>query len=591
MFRRIRWRIALPTITLILLAMAGLGLYLSHLVRQTYLSDLQGQLTAEARLLGDLVAPALARGEAGESLDALARSQAGLLGVRVTFVGTDGTVLGESHEDRSQMDNHLLRPEVQDALVRGQGSSIRYSRTAGYDMMYVAVVVKADGQVVGFARVAVPVRQVEGHVARLRRAVLLATLLAMGLAALLSLFIAGRTSGPVRELTHVASRIAEGDLGARLLPTTRDEVGLLARAFNRMAEQLQEKVGTLDRERGRLAAVLEHMADGVLIVDREGQVQLLNPAAAGLLGVAPENAVGRSFAQVVRHHQLIELWRRYRQQEQERAGVVEVEHQGHSLRAIITPFREAREPGYLVILQDLTTIRRLETVRQDFVSNVSHELRTPLAALKALVDSLRDGALEDPPAARRFLDRMDAEMDALTQVVQELLELSRIESSQVPLRLAPTPAAEAVRPAVERLLPQAERAGLRVSVEIPADLPPVLADAERVHQVVTNLVHNAIKFTPVGGKVDVSARLEGDQVVVAVRDTGVGISAQDLSRIFERFYKADRARSGAGTGLGLAIAKHIVQAHGGRIWAESTEGKGSTFFFSLPTAAETVTRP
>jgi two-component system phosphate regulon sensor histidine kinase PhoR len=256
------------------------------------------------------------------------------------------------------------------------------------------------------------------------------------------------------------------------------------------------------------------------------------------------------------------------------------------------------------MLQDLTRIRRLETVRRDFISNISHELRTPLAGLKALVDTLRDGALEDPPAARRFLDRMETEADALTQMVKELLELSRIESGRVPLRLRPTPVANVILPPIERLTPQAERAKLTIDVDLPAELPLVLAEEQRIQQVVTNLVHNALKFTPEGGRITVKcSRLqvkssgtaqpstpnlepgtlpEGDWVLVSVQDTGIGIPEDDLDRIFERFYKTDRARSSGGTGLGLAIAKHIVQGHGGQIWAESVEGKGSTFFFCLP---------
>jgi two-component system phosphate regulon sensor histidine kinase PhoR len=245
-------------------------------------------------------------------------------------------------------------------------------------------------------------------------------------------------------------------------------------------------------------------------------------------------------------------------------------------------------------------------VRRDFISNISHELRTPLAGLKALADTLRDGALEDPPAARRFLDRIEVEVDALTQMVEELLELSRIESGRMPLRLRPVSVSDVVLPPVERLLPQAERAELELEVDLPEDLERVLTEPERMQQVVTNLVHNAIKFTPAGGRILVSGRMlevgedgqpasgsyglapetvpAGKWVVLSVQDTGIGIPAEDLDRIFERFYKIDRARSGGGTGLGLAIAKHIVQAHGGQIWAESREGVGSTFYFTLPTA-------
>jgi len=356
-----------------------------------------------------------------------------------------------------------------------------------------------------------------------------------------------------------------------------------------MAEQMREKITTLAEERGRLAAVLEHMAAGVLITDEGGRVQLVNTAAARLLGLKEDQSLGRSLAQVVPHYQVIELWKRCRAQGEEQIETVEISHHDVFLQAIVTPFQAGEAHGYLVILQDLTRIRRLETVRRDFISNISHELRTPLAGLKALVDTLQGGALKDPPAAKRFLKRMDAEVDALTQIVEELLELSRIESGQVPLRLVPTAVDEVLLPPIDRLRPQAERAGLDFTVLLPPHLPLVLTDVERAQRVLTNLVHNAVKFTPPGGRITVAAEPAGEEVILSVKDTGVGIPAEDLPRIFERFYKADRARTGGGTGLGLAIARHIVQGHGGRIWVESVEGQGSTFYFSLPAVNQTLT--
>jgi two-component system phosphate regulon sensor histidine kinase PhoR len=311
---------------------------------------------------------------------------------------------------------------------------------------------------------------------------------------------------------------------------------------------------------------------------------MINAATARLLDTTAEQALGHSFAQVAPHHQLIELWKRCHEEGVEQVETVEISHHDLFLQVVVTPFQEAGAQGYLVILQDLTRIRRLETVRRDFISNISHELRTPLAGLKALVDTLQGGAIKDPPAAKRFLKRMDSEVDALTQMVQELLELSRVESGQVPLLLEPTSAAEVVQPPVDRLRPQAERAGLELIALLPPHLPLVLADVERAQMVVTNLIHNAVKFTPPGGKVTVGVAAEGEEALFSVSDTGVGIPAEDLARIFERFYKADRARSGGGTGLGLAIAKHLIQGHGGRIWAESIEGEGSTFYFTLPRA-------
>ena len=615
----IRWRIAIPYIFLILLAMAGLFLYLSDLVRDTYLDSLEAQLTSEARLIGDALASSSAWDQPDGSFDPVVWHYADLLGTRVTIIGADGTVLGESHEDRTQMDNHLYRPEVQQALSTGRGSSIRYSQTVKYEMMYAAVPVEIDEVdapsewrhpgVVGIVRVALSLRQIEANVARLRSAILAATLLAALSAAVLAVLIAERTARPIRELTKVVQYMAEGDLSRRILPTKRDEVGTLTRAFNQMSDRLRGTIAKLVEERTRLAAVLDNMADGVLITDGEGHVRLINPAAARLLGADEEAALGRPFALVARDHRIIRLWQQCCAEGEEQFESVEMGRQGPFLQAIATPLREAGPQGSLVILQDLTRVRRLETVRRDFVSNISHELRTPLASLKALVDTLRDGALEDPPAAQRFLNRMETEVDALTHMVRELLELSRIESGQVPFRLTPVGVADVVCPPVERLRPQAERADLELTVDLPSGLPRIPADAERVQQVITNVIHNAIKFTPKDGQIHVSgsefqvlhdgtiqpetlnlrprigtceALSPGDWVLITVRDTGVGIPADDLPRIFERFYKADRARSGGGTGLGLAIAKHIVQAHGGCLWAESVEGRGATFYVAFP---------
>ncbi len=589
MMQSIRWRIAVPYVVLIIFASLGLTLYVSNEIRRVRLADLEDQLVADAGLIADGLAPRFSENAASESLDAQARHWAELLDARVTLIGADGTVLGESHEDQSQMGNHLDRPEVQQALAASRGTSIRYSTSIGYDMMYGAVPVRdAEGHVAGFARVALSLQAVEAGVRRLRQSILLAGLVTACVAGLLAVAIAERTARPVRRLTAAAERIAEGDLACRLEAGGRDEVGQLTAAFQHMSEQLREKVSILAEERGRLAAVLENMADGVLIVDEAGRVELVNPAAGRLLGTSDEKALGRSFGQVVPQHQILELWKRCRELGEAQEDTVEIGYANLFVQAIVTPLQEGEARGFLVILQDLTPIRRLETVRRDFIANISHELRTPLAGLKALVDTLRRAALKDPPAAKRFLKRMDSEVDALTQIVEELLELSRIESGRVPLRLAPAPLADVLGPPVDRLRHQAESAELEVTVLLPPGLPQVLADVERVQKVVSNLVHNAIKFTPAGGSVVVSAEAAGQEVVISVKDTGVGIAAEDLPRIFERFYKADRARSGGGTGLGLAIAKHIVQGHGGRVWVESVEGKGSSFFFTLPSAPITI---
>ena len=323
------------------------------------------------------------------------------------------------------------------------------------------------------------------------------------------------------------------------------------------------------------------MTDGVLIADAGGKVTLANPAAEGLFEV--KNAIGHTVAEVLRQHKLVEAWRRSRETGLPQEESVELSARRQFLQLVVLP--DQQSGGSLLLVQNLTRVRRLETIRRDFISNVSHELRTPLASLKALTETLRDGALEDPKAAHRFLGRIETEVDALTQMAQELLELTRIESGQVPLEFKAIPAASLLLSAADRMRAQAERAGLVIRLGAPQDTTNVRADPSRLEQVLVNLIHNALKFTHPGGEVVLSVQTEKEVVRFAVRDTGVGIPVDDLERIFERFYKADRARSGGGTGLGLSIARHIVEAHGGSIWAESEEGRGSTFYFTIPLAS------
>jgi two-component system phosphate regulon sensor histidine kinase PhoR len=283
---------------------------------------------------------------------------------------------------------------------------------------------------------------------------------------------------------------------------------------------------------------------------------------------------------VLHQPRLIETWQSSRETGETREESVELSARKRFLQLVVLPDRH--EGGSLLLVQDLTRVRRLETVRRDFISNISHELRTPLASLKALTETLREGALEDPKAASRFLGQIETEVDALAQMATELLELSRIESGQVPLELKVVSAATLLLSSADRMRAQVERAGLVLRLDTAQEMTEVLADPPRLEQVLVNLIHNAIKFTRPGGEITLAVHTEEDFVCFSVSDTGEGIPVDDLERIFERFYKADRARSGGGTGLGLSIARHLVEAHGGRIWAESTEGQGSTFHFTIP---------
>jgi two-component system phosphate regulon sensor histidine kinase PhoR len=456
--------------------------------------------------------------------------------------------------------------------------------------MYTAIAVPGGENSVAIVRVAVPFTNVQTAITQLQTTLIGTTIMVAFVAVLLAIIIAARTTRPILELTLAVQELAthvtdRNSPPRRIVPSTLDEVGQLSTAFNLMASQVNTQIDALMAESSKLNAVLDQMTDGVVIADDQGRVKMINPAAERMFRVDSNKAIGRSLAEVLRHYQLVEIWQTCRNTGELQAGILEINLERIYLQAVATPLGEALPGSILLLLQDLTQLRRLETIRRDFISNISHELRTPLASLKALAETLQEHALDDPQAARRFLQRMEIEVDALSLMVLELLELSRIESGKVPLAFEAVSPVEILESARDRLHLQAERANLSVDIDCPGDLPNISVDPPRIEQVVVNLLHNAIKFTAEGGQVTLSARMHGpakNQIIVSVQDTGVGIPVEDMPRIFERFFKADRSRSGGGTGLGLAIAKHLVEAHNGHIWAESQEGKGSIFSFTLP---------
>jgi two-component system phosphate regulon sensor histidine kinase PhoR len=396
----------------------------------------------------------------------------------------------------------------------------------------------------------------------------------------------------LREYERILRQSASGNTPLLALPSNVRELENLSSVVKALVTSLSAQLSNVDSNRARLAAMLDQMTDGVLIASEEGRIQFANPAAEKLFG---KGLVERSVPEVLRNHQLIQAWQRCQELDEMQVETVEITGRRHFLQLIVIPDQHA-PGGSLLVVQDLTRIRRLETIRRDFISNLSHELRTPLASLRALTETLQDGALADPEAAPRFISRIATEVDALTQMAQELLDLSRIESGQVSLERRPVAPKNLLASAAERMRLQAERAGLSLQVDCPPNLPKVSADEPRIEQVLVNLIHNAVKFSPPGGGVVLSAdivaapslqgEVEAGEGVVrfAVHDSGVGIPADDVPRIFERFYRVDKSRAGGGTGLGLSISRHLVESHGGQIWAESREGEGSTFYFTLQNA-------
>jgi two-component system phosphate regulon sensor histidine kinase PhoR len=581
----IRWRIALPYILLILLIMTMTALYLAYNFREQSLENLQEKVAVETSLLAESLSHYSGEVDVkNDEFDVFASTWSDLLDARITVIAQDGVVIGESQADRFSMDNHLDRPEIQQALSGGLGRSIRYSRTEGKEFMYTAVPVYRNGNLVSFVRIAITTEQVQSDTANFIRPIILITILGLLLAIILAAAIAEYISRPVRQLTQAVKQVTVEDLNLEPILSSQDELGQLANAFEAVVLELQNQVNTFEQEQSKLKAVLEQLTDGVVIVDQNGLIQMINPAAKRIFNIEGGDADGHSLAIVTRHHDIVTLWRSTLEKDADEISSVEIATDKVAIQVLGISLSESIPGSCLLVFHDVTRIRHLETVRRDFISNISHELRTPLASLKALTETLQDGALEDKKVADHFLSRIEIEVDSVSLIVQELLELSRIESGRVPLNLEAVEPCKLINSAVERLRLQAESSGLELKIVCPDFLPRVMADYSRLEQVLVNLLHNAIKFTPSGGMITIESQDIGEYILFSVSDSGAGIPSEDISRIFERFYKTDRARTGGGTGLGLAISKHLVEAHDGEIWVESVEGKGSIFTFSVPKA-------
>lgn len=586
MFQSIRIKLTVIYLLIAFLSMTVLGGYLVLSLEQFYLADLKSELISEGRLVRETIGGAFQAQNPLPVMEDLASRMGRELGKRITIIDASGVVLGDSEENANQMENHRNRPEVRQAIQEGLGSATRFSATLGNRMMYLAIPVEQNGSLVGVVRLAVPLVQIQETLNRLWSIVITAILLAMAVVFLVSFRIARKVTEPVEEMTEAARRFARGDFEQLLVPRSRDEIGALSEALNHMAETLRDKVEQISESKRRLEAVLTNMVSGVLLVDRQGNVTLFNPAAQRILGLKK--------AELNRHH--TEILRNY----EINTRIDEVLQHGKRLNHEVTLIypetrtldvslapilRDGQVVGVVIVLYDITEMRRLEKVRSEFVANVSHELRTPITSLVGFSETLLGGALANPETAEEFVKIINHEAERLRRLTDDLLELSRLETGQLGKEQTPLDLIDLVAAVSSRTKSRFEKAGLELEIDLPDTRAEVMANQDRLEQVMLNLLDNALKYTPQGGKVVVGAKLFDEAVTITVADNGPGIPEEDVPRVFERFYRVEKARSRkmGGTGLGLAIAKHIVEAHGGKIGVESRLGKGSTFYFTIPT--------
>ncbi len=547
------------------------------------------RITNSVRVRAVLTRDALrGRMVAGPALEEAVRSLADDAGARLTVIDGDGGVLADSDGDAGEMKNHNQRPEVIQAREQGTGSDARTSDTLGKPMLYVAV--RADPAAPGgtIVRAALPLVLVEEQVAALHRVIWTAAAGAGLCAVALSFWLARRTVRPLAELTEAAGLIAEGGYGHKVYASGPDELGALARTFNHMSARLAQQFAQLEEDRQQLRAILSGMVEGVIALGADERILFVNERAARLLEFQAQAAVGRRLWEVVRVRPLQELARRALANPEPHQE--ELRWNSPALRSLtVHAARLATAGGAVLVLHDTTELRRLERMRQDFVANVSHELKTPLSVIKACVETLIDGAADDPGPRSQFLERISDQSDRLYALILDLLSLARIESGEEAFDIRAVPLGPTVAECLERHRARAEAKRQQLVAEPPPDGDGLAAqvDEEALGQILDNLVENAIKYTPEGSRITVRWRADGGQVRLEVEDNGQGIPEADLPRVFERFYRVDKARSRemGGTGLGLAIVKHLAQAMKGGARAASRVGQGTTFIVSLPQAA------
>lgn len=586
--KRLLWQLYPSYLIVIVLSLVAIAWFASHSYKQFSLRQAAANLEVRGRMARIRFSESLLSGDT-TGVQATCGQIASLSATRVTLILPSGKVICDSEEDPAQMNNHADRPEVIEAMKSGEGQAIRYSHTLDQNMIYVAIPIKGDNRILAIMRTSMPITDIEEALTGVYVRIMISGIIIAIVAALVSFFVARRVTRQLEEVRQGAIRFAAGDLQHKLPVSPMREIGGVAEAMNSMAAQLHERLQAIIRQRNEQEAVLTSMIEGVLAVDMDERVIGLNRAAARLFQLSPEKAQGRTIHEIVRNPALIEfIGRVLTSKASAESEITFYDKAPRYLQVHGTILADAggKSIGVLVVLNDVTRIRRLESVRRDFVANVSHELKTPVTSIKGFVETLIDGAVDDPEKTRRFIGIIARQADRLQAIIEDLLTLSRLEQdaedAQIPMK------AGSLRPVIDGAVQacdvKAREKNISFQVDCPADLT-IKMNAALLEQAIVNLIDNAIKYSDSGEEVEIAAESRSDRVVISVTDHGPGVSEEHLPRLFERFYRVDKARSRTlgGTGLGLSIVKHIAQVHGGYPEVKSILGQGCTFMIHLPT--------
>jgi two-component system phosphate regulon sensor histidine kinase PhoR len=591
--RSLAAKVFLSYFSIVCLLFAGFYFFSESLIRRFHIANLSTRMEQEAQLLGRI----LPWDREGASLDEFCRDLARALGSRITVIALDGKVLGDSAENSTTMENHANRPEVIEASRSGMGTSVRFSTTVHHNLLYGAFRQNLDGQM-RIVRVATPLEEVDSVVAAVRRSLLIGLMLASAAGLVLAVFFARALTRRINRLVQFSGHVARGSFPQNFFTTKRnDEISLLEHHLNEMSAKIRDNLAHVTGEREKADSILRCMIEGVLVLDSRGRVLVINDQAKAMFQLPEQQEVhGASFVDISRHPELRLLFDElcaHDFAEAVYAKEIELEaDRWFRVNAAVLRDGAGAARGTILVFHDISQIKRYERIRSDFVANVSHELRTPLTAIRGYAETLLYAPPADPADSRRFLEIIDRHSERLTRLTEDLLVLSDLQSGRALGTLQAVDTGQLVQRVLEIFWERASNKGVRLTQTVSRDLPPVAGDPDRLQQLLINLVDNAVKYTPAGGRVTVNATgpscdaAGNGYLELAVSDTGVGIPENDLPRLTERFYRVDKARSRelGGTGLGLAIVKHIVQAHHGELKITSEINQGTTVSARLPLA-------